>query len=479
MTPLLGGGSRQAAVYDSGMTHGGAQPRTLTQQSEAKRAEVQRRTLTVVVFSQILGGAGLAAGVTVGALLAQEMLGSASLAGLPIALFTLGSALAAFSVGRVSQRWGRRIGLGLGFTAGGLGAIGVVAAAIADHVPLLFFALFIYGAGTATNLQARYAGTDLAPESRRATAISIAMVSTTLGAVAGPNLVQPLGDLATSLGIPPLAGPFLLAAAAYLAAAAILLAFLRPDPFLLARELAEIEAAETPGMAGEPAASTHGGTAADAAEPVSELAAGAGSTGSAHSAPAPRPEPGVYIGATVMVLTQIAMVAIMTMTPIHMLAHGHGLGSVGLVIGLHVGAMWLPSLVTGVLVDRFGRIPMSVAAAVLLLGAGVVGAAAPGDSLGLLILALILLGVGWNVGLISGTALVVDATVPENRARTQGGVDVLIALAGAGGGAMSGVVMSTTSFEHLSLGGGLLALLLIPVLFWAGRAQARPVPAPR
>lgn len=425
------------------MTDPGAPPRTLT-----RRAQVQRRTLTVVVFSQVLGGAGLAAGVTVGALLAQEMLGSTSLAGLPIALFTVGSALAAFSVGRVSQRWGRRVGLGIGFTAGGLGAIGVVvAAAAADHVPLLFGALFIYGAGTATNLQARYAGTDLALDSRRGTAISIAMVSTTLGAVAGPNLVGPLGDLAQGLGIPALAGPFLLAAAAYLMAGAILFLFLRPDPFLLARELAEAEAANDP--------APDGSVAADAPSPAAQKR-GAGAS----------------IGATVMVLTQIAMVAIMTMTPIHMLAHGHGLGSVGLVIGLHVGAMWLPSLVTGVLVDRWGRIPMSVAAAVILLGAGLVGAVAPGDSLGLLILALILLGVGWNVGLIAGTALVVDATAPEDRPRTQGGIDVLIALAGAGGGAMSGMVMSATSFEHLSLGGGLLALLLIPVLFWARRGRA-------
>lgn len=424
------------------MTDPGAPPRTLT-----RRAQVQRRTLTVVVFSQVLGGAGLAAGVTVGALLAQEMLGSTSLAGLPIALFTVGSALAAFSVGRVSQRWGRRVGLGIGFTAGGLGAIGVVAAAAADHVPLLFGALFIYGAGTATNLQARYAGTDLALDSRRGTAISIAMVSTTLGAVAGPNLVGPLGDLAQGLGIPALAGPFLLAAAAYLMAGAILFLFLRPDPFLLAREFAETEAANDP--------APDGSVAADAPSPA-----------------APKRGAGASIGATVMVLTQIAMVAIMTMTPIHMLTHGHGLGSVGLVIGLHVGAMWLPSLVTGVLVDRWGRIPMSVAAAVILLGAGLVGAVAPGDSLGLLILALILLGVGWNVGLIAGTALVVDATAPEDRPRTQGGIDVLIALAGAGGGAMSGMVMSATSFEHLSLGGGLLALLLIPVLFWARRGRA-------
>ncbi|WP_218221663.1 MFS transporter [Nesterenkonia sp. Act20] len=420
----------------------------MTQPRQLQRAQVQRRTLVVVVCSQILGGAGLAAGVTVGALLAQDMLGSASLAGLPIALFTLGSALAAFTVGRVSQRWGRRIGLGIGFSAGGLGALGVVAAAVADQVPMLFLALFVYGAGTATNLQARYAGTDLAPDSRRATAISIAMVATTLGAVAGPNLVEPLGDLARSLGIPPLAGPFLLAAAAYLAAGLILFVFLRPDPFLLAKRLAAAESA---------------------AENTTETADAPAKTAAADANSAPAPGTGAYIGATVMVLTQIAMVAIMTMTPIHMLAHGHGLGSVGLVIGLHVGAMWLPSLVTGVLVDKLGRISMSIAAAVILLAAGLVGAAAPGDSLGLLILALILLGVGWNVGLIAGTALVVDATVPQNRPRTQGGIDVLIALAGAGGGAMSGMVMAATNFAHLSLGGGLLALLLIPVLLWARR----------
>ncbi len=427
----------------------------MTQAGALQRAQVQWRTLVVVVCSQILGGAGLAAGVTVGALLAQDMLGSASLAGLPIALFTLGSALAAFTVGRLSQRWGRRIGLGIGFSAGGLGALGVVAAAVADQVPMLFLALFIYGAGTATNLQARYAGTDLAPDSRRATAISIAMVATTIGAVAGPNLVEPLGDLARSLGIPPLAGPFLLAAAAYLAAGMILFVFLRPDPFLLAKQLAAADAAAE--------SSPEAGPAADTTSPEA--------TPTAAAATAPKPGNGAYIGATVMVLTQIAMVAIMTMTPIHMLAHGHGLGSVGLVIGLHVGAMWLPSLVTGVLVDKLGRIPMSVAAAVILLAAGLVGAAAPGDSLGLLILALILLGVGWNVGLIAGTALVVDATVPENRPRTQGGIDVLIALAGAGGGAMSGMVMAATSFASLSLGGGLLALLLVPVLFWARRTR--------
>ncbi|MFD6179357.1 MULTISPECIES: MFS transporter [unclassified Isoptericola] len=406
---------------------------------------LQRRTLTVVVASQVLGGAGLAAGVTVGALLAQEMLGGEGLAGLPTALFTLGSALAAFLVGRVTQRAGRRVGLGLGFLAGGLGAVGVVTAAALDVVPLLLVSLFVYGAGTSTNLQARYAGTDLAAPDRRATAASVAMVSTTLGAVAGPNLVEPLGVLATSWGLPALAGPFLLAAVAFLAAGATLFAFLRPDPFLVAQELAR-EAAR-----------------ADGAPSVAAL----------DGVPAARRVPsGVVVGATVMVLTQVAMVAIMTMTPVHMRGHGHDLGDVGLVIGIHVAAMFLPSLVTGALVDRVGRVPMAVAAGVTLLLAGVTGAAAPGDSMGLLILALALLGLGWNFGLIAGTALIVDATTPATRARTQGTVDVLIALAGAGGGAMSGVVMAGSSYATLALGGGVLSLLLIPVLFLTRRSTA-------
>lgn len=178
-----------------------------------------------------------------------------------------------------------------------------------------------------------------------------------------------------------------------------------------------------------------------------------------------------------MVLTQVAMVAIMTMTPVHMRAHHHDLGDVGLVISVHIGAMYLPSLVTGTLVDRIGRKPMAMAAAATLLLAGVTAASAPGDSLPQLIVALGLLGIGWNLGLISGTTLVVDATVPENRARTQGTIDVLVALAGAGGGATSGFVVSSTSYSTLALAGGALALLFIPVMLWARREQPALAPA--
>ncbi len=400
-----------------------------------------KRTLWIVMLSQIFGGAGLAAGITVGALLARDMLGTESYAGLPVFLFTLGSAGAALVVGRMSQRFGRRTGLAAGFLTGGIGSIGVVFAAIWGNVFLLFLSLVIYGAGTATNLQARYAGTDLASTKQRGTAISVAMVATTFGAFAGPNLVGVMGSFAESIGVPALAGPFILAGVAYILAGIVLFALLRPDPLMVSRFISDQQKRD------------------QAASGEQEV-----------EGPAVNSR-GVFLGATVMVITQIVMVAIMTMTPVHMGHHGHSLNAIGMVIGIHVAAMYLPSLVTGVLVDKAGRVAMVVAAGITLLAAGLVAVFAPGDSLFVLILALALLGLGWNFGLISGTALIVDSTKPSARAKTQGTVDVLIALAGATGGGMSGMIVAGTSFVVLSLAGGVLSLLLVPVVIWFWRNQ--------
>lgn len=408
-------------------------------ESPEKLKNLYRRVLIVVSLSQIFGGAGLAAGITVGALLAQQMLGTDAYAGVPSALFTLGSAGAAFIVGKLSQRYGRRIGLSTGFIVGGLGAIGVVLATLMNSIVLLFASLLIYGAGTATNLQARYAGTDLANNKQRATAISTTMLMTTFGAVLGPNLVEWMGKVALSIGIPALAGPFLLSALAFIMAGLVLFTMLRPDPLEIAKAIEAHKQKmnkenQTPSM------------------PISSN------------------KRGLAVGATVMVLTQIVMVAIMTMTPVHMKHHGHGLAEVGIVIGFHVGSMYLPSLVTGILVDKIGRTAMSIASGITLLLAGVVAAFAPSDSMVLLIVALSLLGLGWNFGLISGTAQIVDATEPSTRAKTQGKMDVFVALAGASGGALSGMVVANSSYAVLSLAGGLLSLVLIPVVIWSRRA---------
>jgi MFS family permease len=390
------------------------------------RAAVQRRTLRVLVVGQLLAGAGLAAGITVGALIAEDLLGSTELSGISAGLFTLGSAGAAVLVGRLSARRGRRPGLVLGYTAGACGAAGVVVATVLESVPLLLLGLLVYGAGSSTNLQARYAGGDLAEPASRATAISTVLFATTFGAVAGPNLLGPTGQVAVTLGLPRLSGPFLVAVLAYGLAGLVLAIWLRPDPLLAAT-----------------------------AEPVEQPVA------TSKEAPV---QARLLHGAATMVLTQLVMVAVMTMTPVHMHTHHHGLGATGLVIAVHIAGMFLPSPLTGRLIDRVGTRPVVVAAVSCLLGTGLVVAVAPPSSVTSLAVALALLGLGWNLGLLAGTTMVAAATDPAGRAVVQGRLDAAVALAGATGGLSSGMVMSATSYATLAIGGGVLALALLPVV---------------
>jgi MFS family permease len=414
-------------------------PAGATNASLTEDAPEQRRTLAVLLLAQILSGAGLAAGITVGALLAEQMLGSSRLSGLPTVFFTIGSAAAAIVLGRVSQRFGRRVGLSGGYLIGALGSVGVVVAASIGNLVLLFASLLVYGAGAATNLQARYAGADLAAPSRRGRAVSIVLVATAVGAILGPNLVEVTGTVAGSFGVPALAGPFMLAALAYVSGALALWLLLRPDPLLLAQSRAAAISSPGDKPTWQPL--------------TSPAAAGSGRTWSWALAG----------GAGIMILTQLIMVAIMTITPIHIEHHGYAIGVTGIVIGAHIAGMFLPSPFSGWLVDRFGYLAVAVAAGITLLAAGLIAAWAPVDSVATLVLALVLLGVGWNLGLVSGTTLVTNAAPLETRARTQGVVDLGIALAGAGAGLSSGLIIAASSFGTLTIAGGLLALLIIPI----------------
>ncbi|WP_369203662.1 MFS transporter [Streptomyces sp. PU-14G] len=429
-----------------------------------------------MVAAQALSGVGLAAGVTVGALLAQDMLGSTGLAGLLSALSIAGSALAAVAVGRISQARGRRPGLSSGYLAGALGSAGVIVAALADSTVLLFAAMFVYGAGTATNLLARYAGADLAAPEHRARALSAVLVATAVGGVVGPSLAAPAGDLAQALGLPRLTGLFLLSGAAYAAAALVLAIWLRPDPLLLARALAAKRPAAAyarPAEGGDREGDGDGQGAENGDGEGDGDGDGQGVGGGAGAPARPpvrRYRSGVLVGTLVMALTQVVMVAIMTMTPIHLHEHGHSSAASGLVIALHVGAMYLPAPLSGWLVDRYGRLTGAVAASLVLLAAGAVAAGAPGGSVAMFAVALALLGVGWSLGLVSGTALITDAVPPATRAKTQGSVDVFLALAGATGGMASGVVVAGAGYPVLATAGGVVALAIVPTVLATARS---------
>ncbi|WP_402467689.1 MFS transporter [Isoptericola aurantiacus] len=259
---------------------------------------------------------------------------------------------------------------------------------------------------------------------------------------------------------PPLAGPFLLGGVAYAAAGLVLWALLRPDPLLQARADAAAEQVAAVSRTEAPATTT-------AAGPVPAVAAVPQGNAAADRAVGRT----VLLAGTIMVLTQGVMVAIMTMTPVHMAHHGHAVAVAGFVIAVHVGMMYLPSPLSGWLTDRYGPVPVAVAAAATLLAAGLVSAFVPPSSVAGLAVGLGLLGLGWSLGLVSGTALLTTSVPLATRARTQGGVDLAVALAGAAGGLGSGFVVAASSYAALALGGGLLALLVLPVVAFAGRGR--------
>lgn len=405
-------------------------------------ADVQRRTVSVLAVSQMLGGVGVTTGIAVAALLAEEILGSARLAGLAQTTQVLGAALAAFLLARVMAARGRRVGLALGYGIGGAGAVLCVLAGAVDSFPVLLVGTCAIGAATAANSQARYAATDLAEPSRRARALSVVVWATTIGGVVGPNLVGPAGWLGEQLGIERLAGPFLVGAAMLAIGALVVVAGLRPDPLLVARSL-QVKRADRP-------ARRHGVLR----------------TGLSATVRSPR----AFLGMTAVVVAHTVMVSVMVMTPIHM-DHGQAsLEIIGFVISVHIAGMFAFSPVMGWLADQVGRIPVVIGGAVALLAAVVLaGTSATGHSAGLTV-GLFLLGLGWSACLVAGSTMLTEAVPLEDRPAAQGSSDLLMGLAAAAGGAVAGVVVGTLGYGLLNAGA---AVLVVALLLAAANPAAR------
>lgn len=410
-----------------------------------QQAAVQRRTVLVLSAGQVLGGIAFGATVSLGALLAADLSGSDALSGLATASVTLGAALCAIPLARLAGRVGRRRALTLGNLFALVGIAIVILAASVRVFPLLLVGILMIGAGNAGNLQSRFAATDLAAPQHRGRDLSIVVWSTTVGGVAGPLLLGPGEIVGAAIGMPPQTGSYAFSFVAQCAALVLYLIALRPDPLLAAQRLASSAAAAT------------GQVLAD--RPVVARYAIFAVAGS-----------------------HVVMASVMAMTPVHLAHMAHGSGGmaptpadvsalVGITIALHVGGMYALSPVFGILADRWGRLRVVLLGQVLLGGALAFAVFANDREWGVIV-ALILLGLGWSAATVAGAALLTEASSPELRTRRQGRSDSLMSLSAAAGAVLAGVILSNFQYAGLGIAASVLVVAIV-VLSPLGVSKAR------
>jgi MFS family permease len=393
------------------------------------REALQRRTLTTLRVSQVPGQAAVAGSVAVVSLLASDMLGSDRWAGIGGAAFTAGAAITAVPLAAAMRRRGRRPGLVVAFLVAAVGALVTAAGGQQRWFPLFVIGLVLFGAGQAATLQGRYVATDLVAPHQRARAVAAIVWIGTIGAVIGPVLTPAAKGLASSLGLVDLIGPYLVASALFLLSALIVWVRLRPDPLVVA-----------------------GGTDphAERARPLRQVRVSYGEIRRSRLA---------VLGLAAMAGSQAAMVAVMAMTPPHMKDHGHADLS-ALVIAVHIFGMFGLAPVVGRFVDRIGAV-RAVGWGAVVLGSGTVSAVIAGYVPVLMFLGLFLLGLGWNIGLISGTTLLTSSVPDSARVAAQGTGDLTMSLCGAVAALGSGFVKASFGFHLLADAATVLAALLL------------------
>ncbi len=405
-------------------------PKTQPSATEASRLQGLRRRTTALFLGGVgVGSIGLTAAIITSSLAAEQISHDTTWSGLPAALSILGTAAGTAILAEVMQRIGRRNGLVCGYALAILGSVAAVIAVRNGSLLLLIAGMFTLGLGRSGDSLSRYLVADLYPVERRASAIGWMVWVGTIGAVIGPNSLEPAGRLAAALGLPDLAGAFLVTLGAYGLAAALYTLLLRPDPATLVYREQETE---------EPSAR----------EPVRRLFN----------------NPKIRTALSVLVIGHVVMVLIMSMTPLNLKQAGHGLGAIGFVMSSHIIGMFLFSPLTGRLVDRLGPLPVVVAGQLTLLLAAVAALLIPASQVGLVAGALFLLGLGWNLGFVAGSALLSSGLALDRRARLQGVSDSMIWASAALASASSGLILATFGYDALCLLGALLIAIPATVL---------------
>lgn len=428
--------------------HGSLSTRPPAQQSRVE--ELQRKTIWVLSIATVLGGLGMGASLSAGALIIVDLTGNAALSGFGSTMNAIGAAIAGIPLARAAARRGRRVALATGNLVAMIGAAVVILAATLSIPALVFVGLAIVGVAAAVQLQARFAATDLSAEGRRGRDLSLVVWSITIGAVTGPNLIGPGEVIGAALGVHPLSGIFVFAIVAQLLACLTVYLGLRPDPLLLARELSVSELSNT--ESGTPSTTSPNTTSPSKTSQSDVAKDDAGSATKNRQAQ--------VLAVVIVALAHGIMVGIMAMTPLHITEHGGAVTLVGVTISLHIAGMYALSPIFGLLVGKFGALPV-VFSGYGVLGVAALLAAVGGDNMPVVQLALVLLGVGWGLATVAGATLVTNLTPLSDRPKRQGQSDTAMNATGAIFGACSGVLFSLGGFPLISVICGLLIVVAI------------------
>ena len=389
--------------------------------------QLQNKVVKTLATAQVLSGVGVAGTVAAGSLLVSSITDSGTLAGLAQTSAVLGAAALALPLARLTAKGGRRLALAVGYMAGVIGSIFAITGGAQQNIFLMLIGTFLVGAASAAGYQARFAAIDLATTETRAKQLSFVVWGSTIGAVTGPNLMEPAGNLAAGFGLPRLVGPYMISAVTLLFASVVILIFLRPDPYLIANK----ENLKKSKKGSTKLALKHIGNNPKALFAILSIAIG-----------------------------HVAMVSVMVMTPVHMAHVDVSLTIIGLVISVHVLGMYAFSPLVGSLSDRYGRVRIIQIGILTLLLSTVISGKAQADDAYTLGVGLFLLGLGWSCTLIAGSTLLSESVSAEFKASSQGASDLVMNLAGAGGGAIAGVIIGTLSYGWLCLAAALPVLAL-------------------
>ena len=389
----------------------------------------QRKIVRVLGIAQVLNGIGVAGTVAAGSLLVSSITKSDGLSGLAQTISVLGAAVMALPLARLTQNGGRRLALTFGYSIGVIGALFAILGGANRNLFFMLLGAFMVGAASASGYQARFAAIDLATPEKRSKDLSFVVWGSTIGAVTGPNLMEPSGVFASALGLPKLVGPYFIAAFTLALSVTVIQLFLKPDPFLTANKAVE-------GTATKPRESTRSALKHIKEYPIALFAIAS-----------------VAIG-------HLAMVSIMVMTPVHMAHSDATLRIIGLVISVHVLGMYAFSPIVGSISDKFGRIRTIQIGILILIASALISGLAPHHDSFTLGIGLFLLGLGWSFTLIAGSTLLSETVSVELRPSTQGASDLVMNLMGAGGAAIGGVIIGLFSYAALCYATGLVVVAL-------------------